>query len=388
MSKLKTIMAALGAGAAVMYFADPNRGRRRRALLRDKVARTIYESREIVDKTTRDIENRARGFAAGVRSIVKGRPTGDDVLVARVRAKIGRVCSHPHAIQVTAHGSRIRLEGHVLEREAHHVATAASSVAGVTGVENHLQVHPTADAPALQGGHVRPGQRWELLQSNWTPAVRMGAGIAGAALVIRGLAKGGVRGSFCTLLGTGLLLRAGSNEDLGRALGVDTRRYAVDIQKTLNIHAPVEQVYNFWTNYQNFPRFMTHLKEVHDLGNNRSHWVAAGPAGVPVSWDAEIIDKIPNQSLSWRSVPGSQVNTRGSVRFDPNPDGTTRITVRMSYTPPAGLVGHAIASLFGSDPKREMDEDLIRLKSLIEFGKTRAHGETIRREELGAPSPG
>jgi uncharacterized membrane protein len=388
MSRWKTIMAALGAGAAAMYLADPDRGKRRRALLRDKVARSIHESRDIVDKTTRDVANRARGMAAGVRSIVRRGPAGEDVLVARVRSRIGRVSSHPHAIRVSAHGTRIVLEGDVLQREAHAVAAAASSVSGVSSVENRLQVHESADTPALQGGHVRPGQRWELLQSNWTPAVRMVASITGAALLIRGLSRGGVRGGLSALAGTGLLLRAGSNEDLSRALGVDTRRYAVDIQKTLNIQAPVERVYAFWTNYQNFPRFMTHLKEVRDLGNNRSHWVAAGPAGVPVSWDAEIIEKIENKVLSWRSVPGSQVNTRGSVRFDPNPDGGTRITVRMSYTPPVGLVGHAIASLFGADPKREMDEDLIRLKSLIEFGKTRAHGGTVRREELGAPSPG
>ena len=83
-------------------------------------------------------------------------------------------------------------------------------------------------------------------------------------------------------------------------------------------------------------------------------------------------------------MPGSQIENSGQVRFDVNPDGSTRITIRMSYNPPAGMVGHAVASLFGADPKREIDDDLVRLKSLFEYGKTRAHGETVRREELGA----
>jgi uncharacterized membrane protein len=75
------------------------------------------------------------------------------------------------------------------------------------------------------------------------------------------------------------------------------------------------------------------------------------------------------------------------VRFDPNPDGGTRITIRMCYTPPLGVLGHAFAQMLGVDPKRDMDEDLVRLKSLIEYGKTRAHGGTVHREQLGAPSP-
>ena len=92
---------------------------------------------------------------------------------------------------------------------------------------------------------------------------------------------------------------------------------------------------------------------------------------------------VPNQRLAWRSVPGSLIDTSGVVRFDEDPAGGTRLLIRMSYCPPAGMFGHAVASLFGADPKSEINDDMVRLKSLIEIGKTRAHGVRVTREEVG-----
>jgi uncharacterized membrane protein len=169
---------------------------------------------------------------------------------------------------------------------------------------------------------------------------------------------------------------------LKKVAGLGSERHVINIQKTIHIHAPVEEVFAFWENYQNFPRIMSHLKEVKDLGDRRSRWVAAGPAGVPVGWDAEITKFERNRLLEWRSVTGSTIQNEGQVRFDPNSDGSTRVTIRMTYNPPAGLIGHTVASLFGADPKHEMDEDLLKLKSLIERGKTRVHGEVITKETL------
>jgi len=126
---------------------------------------------------------------------------------------------------------------------------------------------------------------------------------------------------------------------------------------------------------------MSHLKEVRPK-NGRSHWVAAGPAGISISWDAEITEQRPNQLLAWSSVPSSTIRTEGRVRFDTEPDGRTRVSIRMSYCPPAGVLGHAVACLFGADPKSEMDDDLVRLKSLLEVGKTRAHGVPVTREQV------
>ena len=120
-----------------------------------------------------------------------------------------------------------------------------------------------------------------------------------------------------------------------------------------------------------------------DLGNGRLHWAAQGPGGISVSWDAEVTEAIPNKLLAWRSLPGSMIKTEGVARFEQNPTRCcTRVAIRMLYKPPAGMIGHYVAALFGADPKSEMDDDLIRLKSLLERGKTRAHGVDVRKETL------
>lgn len=173
-----------------------------------------------------------------------------------------------------------------------------------------------------------------------------------------------------------------TNLELKRLTGVGAGRRAITMTKTINIAAPVERVFEFWSRYEDFPRFMSHVRSVRQTGEGRSHWVVSGPAGLPVEWDTEITALVPNQALGWRTVPGSVVEHAGIVRFDPNPDGSTRVHVRMAYHPPAGALGHGLAAVLGSDPRRAMHGDLVRLKSLLEEGKTSAHGERVRREDL------
>ena len=143
-------------------------------------------------------------------------------------------------------------------------------------------------------------------------------------------------------------------------------RYVV-VQKTINVDAPVEEVFSFWTDYQNFPRFMQNVREV-QVRDDVSHWVVAGPAGVPVQWNARLVEVEPNRLLRWRSVFGSAVKHEGCVRFEQNGAGGARVTVRLRYVPPGGAFGHAVATVFGADPKSEMDADLMRMKSMIETG--------------------
>jgi uncharacterized membrane protein len=129
---------------------------------------------------------------------------------------------------------------------------------------------------------------------------------------------------------------------------------------------------------------MANIEEVKDLGNGRSHWVAKGPAGAKVEWDAITTRQVPNDTIAWESVAGSQVKTSGMVRFQDMGNEQSRVTVHMNYTPPAGVVGHAVASLMGVDPKKAMDEDLARLKSLMETGKTRVEGQEVRQQDIDA----
>lgn len=145
----------------------------------------------------------------------------------------------------------------------------------------------------------------------------------------------------------------------------------------------MEEVFDFWSNYENFPRFMAHLKEVSPIGDDRSRWVAAGPGGVPIAWDAETTDFVRNEVIAWKSTGEAPVGNAGIVRFLPNPQGGTRVDIRLSYNPPAGALGHAVASFFGVDPKHAIDRDMVRLKSLLEADRTSVEGATITRAETG-----
>jgi uncharacterized membrane protein len=294
----------------------------------------------------------------------------DEVLVGRVRAELGRFVSHSHAIEVTAEGGHVTLAGPILAEEVRPLLRCVRRVPGVRAVSDRLAVHEDAShVSALQGGQPAPGSRFELMQENWSPAARLAVGSFGAGLMLSALR---VRGTgACAVLGLSggaLVARAATNRSFSTLFGLADASRGIVVQKTLNIDAPVEQVFNFWTDYQNFPRFMHNVREV-KVYEDRSHWVVAGPAGLPVQWDAELLALEPNSLIEWRSTPASAVKHEGSVRFAANGGGGTRITIRLCYVPPGGAFGHAVASLFGADPKSEMDADLLRMKTIIETGR-------------------
>jgi uncharacterized membrane protein len=114
---------------------------------------------------------------------------------------------------------------------------------------------------------------------------------------------------------------------------------------------------------------MSNVREVKDLGDGRSHWIVSGPAGTRVEWDAVITAHSPNEVLGWRTEPNSLVQHAGIIRFIANPDRSTTVNIRLTYNPAVGGLGHIMASLFGADPKSQMDDDLVRMKSFIETGK-------------------
>jgi uncharacterized membrane protein len=354
-------------GVALMYFLDPNSGRRRRARTRDKAvhaARVVSEGAKV---TALDTVHRAQGAWAEARRMFSHEEVDDDVLVERVRAELGRVVSHPHAIEAATNGGHLTLIGPILSYEVRPLLRAVRRVPGVRAVSDQLTVYSEpGNLPALQGGEPRAGERFELLQENWSPAARIMAGGAGAALMLAALRA---RGGLCALLGvsgSALLARAAANRDLASLLGFGRR--GISVQKTIYVAAPVERVFDFWTDYQNFPRFMHHVRDVRPMADNRSHWVVAGPAGVPVQWTAEVTRVLPGELIEWRSISDSDVRHEGAVRFVATSDGGTRLSVRLSYLPPAGAFGHAVATMFGADPKSEMDADLMRMKSMIETG--------------------
>jgi len=128
-------------------------------------------------------------------------------------------------------------------------------------------------------------------------------------------------------------------------------------------------VFAYWRNLENLPHWMSHVREVRALGDDRFHWTVDGPMGMAVEWDSELLNYEENREMTWHSVGDSQVDHVGRVRFDDLGDGHTRIHVQMRYTPPGGAAGHAVAKAFGSDPKTSLDDDLARMKVAVESGQ-------------------
>ncbi len=381
-------------GALATFFADPDRGRRRRALARDKANHLAHETAFAARVTARDARQRISGKATAARLWIARRfsaePVADDVLVARVRSQVtGRAVTHPAAIDVEARHGTVVMSGEILTAEKKRLLAAVRRVPGVRSVEDRLRSHDRpGTVPALQEGGTVPRLRRtrRLTREFWTPAQRL-AGIAtGGAIALWGLRRPGAGAKAGATAGLLLFGRGATNLDLRRLLGIGGGRRGIRIQKTMHIAARPEVVFDFWDRFENFPGFMEHVSKVEDLGGLRSRWTVRGPAGVPLSWDALITRREPNRLLAWKSAQGSAIRHAGIVRFEPASDGGTYLDVKLSYNPPFGAIGHAVASLFRRDPKHELDEDLLRMKSLIEQCKTTAHGETVTRDEVLPPS--
>ncbi len=369
MNKGLRLMSAAGVGAGLMYLFDPARGKRRRALIANKVTHAAKVAGDVTGKTRRDVRNHLQGVIAEIESLFQTTEVSADVLEARVRSKLGRVVSHPSAVEVKAVDGLIVLSGPILADEVHPLLDSVTGIQGVKSIENRLEVHEHAgDIAALQGGRRRRGQGFGPLKTNWSPTTRLVATAAGSALAVYGARRRDVAGTMMSSVGLGILARALTNFEASRLLGIDGGRKVIDIQKTINIEAPVDRVFTYWSHPENFPDFMSHVLEVRRIGDGLYRWTVGGPAGLRVQWDAGITDLDFNKRLAWKSLPGAVVGQAGVTQFSSNPDSSTRIDVKMSYNPPAGALGHAIAELFGVDPKHEMDDDLMRLKSFIETG--------------------
>lgn len=305
---IRGFLTTLGLGVGAMYFMDPEQGDRRRARVRDQVMSLRNETQDVWTKGSEDLAKRAKGLRN------KAAQAPSDVLEAGKEALSG-----------SARGTRMGLMNLGMDMD-------------------------------------KPGDRLLAMSG-------------GGLLALYGLVRGGLLGKVALITGANYVAKGLVQKDLlGDAIGKmrsSSGSAGIEFRSAVHINAPVEQVFAFWQNYDNFPRFMSHLKEVRAMGDGKSHWVANGPAGVPVEWDAQTTDTRQNRVIAWESLPGSEVYNAGRVRFE-SVDGATRVDVFMTYNPPGGVAGHAIASLFGADPKSAMDEDLLKLKSLLEGGSAEA----------------
>lgn len=212
---------------------------------------------------------------------------------------------------------------------------------------------------------------------------------AGVALLVSGMWRRSLVGVGMAAMAAPLLYRGATGRwpgvvapyfpsgDTRTALGGDR---GVHVRESIRLEVPVDVVYRQWRQLDQLPRVMSHLRSVTELGNGRSHWVADGPAGLTVEWDAEIVNDVEPQVIAWKSLPEADVVTAGSVTFRPGRGGRdTQLTVTLQYAPPAGKAGAGFAMLFGREPSQTIREDLRRFKARLETGEIPA--ATTPRED-------
>jgi uncharacterized membrane protein len=309
-----TFVSGASIGAGLMYLMDPDRGERRRAGLRD----TLSE-------------------------------LGESELVERAMER-ARNLELPAAVRGMDMNAVLERSSGMLERPSNwwsSVSGAAQPTIKRWGKSARPAIERSREA--LDRGRdwagIRPRRRSRFSTGDWA----LLGGLLGAAVV-----------------GIWLGRRALANRD------------GSEVVRTVTIEAPVERVYQFWNDFENFPRFMSHVREVRRMGNDRTHWVVAGPGGAPVEWDAVVTQRAPNDSISWRTVEGALIDHSGTVRFRPAGPNATRVEVRMTYRPTGGALGQGVATLFGTDPERVIDEDLARVATQLR-GQRPAVGDTGAR---------
>jgi uncharacterized membrane protein len=223
----------------------------------------------------------------------------------------------------------------------------------------------------------------------------------GAALVTLGLRQRGASGVAAAIIGGAFIHRgATGNCPVYNAFGISTgdaeaaldaprrrlasraatvdARKAIKVERTVTIMKPRAELYAFWRNFENLPRFMEHLEAVTVQSPMRSHWVAKAPAGKSVEWDAELVNEVPDSIIAWKTVGDADVANAGAVNFSDAPGGRgTIVKVTLDYEPPGGRLGNLVARLFGEDPDRQVREDLRKFKQLMEVGEITTSARTV-----------
>jgi uncharacterized membrane protein len=333
---LGKVLAGAAAGALLMYMLDPDRGSDRRAQATDKITGLGRQTGARLQNTWERVGSRLSHAAEDV---------ADSASSAVQQAKSSGA---GHSMGAAVSGSMQRLQSRAGETLGHTMDQAT-------------------DVASQAAGRVR--RAVQGLGGDWAPPVRSSAVLGGGLLGLYGLLRRSPLGVAVGVAGLALLARGAFNQPFKSMMRGQSLGQTIDFEKSIRIDASPDEVYDMFANYENFPRFMSHVSEVRDLGHRRSHWVVKGPAGSEFQWESVLTEQSRPHRLAWRSEPGAEIANSGSIQFEPWRDGT-RVTVRMSYSPPAGAIGHGIATLLGADPKRQMDDDLARMKGFIERGVT------------------
>jgi uncharacterized membrane protein len=242
-------------------------------------------------------------------------------------------------------------------------------------------------------GHNEPAMISQATPRNVGEDERVYSILAGVGLALYGFRRGSWFGAASMLIGASLLDRGwrgycAAYDQLGISTASDHRsrpgvraQHGRKVEAVIHIDRDRRDIYDFWRNLENLPRVMRHLKSVTPINDTRSKWVAYAPLAKTLQWEAEIINDRPGEVIAWQSVPGSQVDTAGSVHLYASPTGSgTNIVVSLKYDPPGGHFVDRLAHLFGVALEDDLEEDLLALKKTFEGGGE-ATGEGIQTSE-------
>ena len=364
---LAKLLGGAAAGALLMYMLDPDRGSARRststAALRNAGSRTGSALGNAWHGVSERIGSLAHSAADSASDLYDKAGSGASDLADAAGSRASRALD-----AAKPDGAAHRAWDNTVDSVSRMASSSASDLDAATSRLGRL----ASQAGSSVMGALHLDNRDDLASLLRNPAV-----VSGGLLGIFGLMRRSPLIGVLGLAGLALAARSVGSPGAGHETGngllsnlMGSRRgrgQSVDLEKTIRIDASPEDVYELWSNYENFPRFMSHVVEVRDTGRRRSHWVVQGPAGSQFEWDAVLTEQSKGKRLAWRSEPGAQIANEGAITFEPHRGGTL-VTVRLSYTPPAGIVGHGLAVLLGSDPKRQMDDDLARMKHFVERG--------------------
>lgn len=215
------------------------------------------------------------------------------------------------------------------------------------------------------------GDKQNTSQGEASDTERWASLVGGSALVLMGLKQRSLRGVLTALAGGGLIYQGATKQSTiqqaQEAMGINQ---AIKVEKTVTISKPADELYRFWHNFENLPRFMKHLKSVKVYSDKGSHWIANAPLGGSVEWDAEIIEDRENEFISWASVEGADIDNSGFIRFKKAPgDRGTEVKIVLEYNPPGGALASVFAKIFGEEPEQQIGDELHRFKMLMEAGE-------------------
>jgi uncharacterized membrane protein len=338
---------AAGIGATVLYFLSSGL---RRKINTSQAVQAPPKGRAVASERLLD----------DARSQLIQRHVLDYNLECEICSCIAPILGESKTVDVSVDSGVVSLQGTIRARDKSRLLKTVAGVPGVKRIENHLQV-VEVHSISIMG-----------------PALTLSLLGVGATGVAWGLSRRGRSGYAAVISGAGLVAAA-----IVAAQRRGKSAATTEIKKVLHIQAPVERVFDFWSRFENFPRFMPHLSAVKIDEDGLTHWTAKGPAGLTFSWVAQVTKYEHNRRIAWRSVRDSRFENSGSVTFEPEYGNGTRIEINLCFNPPAGAVGLGLARFLGYDPKSVLDHDLLRLKSLIELGKTRTpQGQTISIGQL------